>query len=97
MRISNARDLGFYVRDRRRDLGLTQARLAGSARVSRRWLTDFEAGKPTAEVGLILNVLHALGLVLHADPADASPSGVLDEVFRNLGTRDAPGQGEGRG
>jgi len=64
MRLNNARDLGLYVRDRRRRLGLTQAGLAASAQVSRRWLSDLEAGKPTAEVGLVFKVLHALDLAL---------------------------------
>jgi HTH-type transcriptional regulator / antitoxin HipB len=40
MRISNARDLGRYVRDRRRAAGLSQQALATRALVSRRWLSD---------------------------------------------------------
>lgn len=45
MRIGSSRDLGLYVRDHRRDLGMTQAGLAAEARVSRHWLSDLEAGK----------------------------------------------------
>jgi DNA-binding XRE family transcriptional regulator len=36
MILNNARDLGLYVRDRRRRLGHTQLDLATSAQVSRR-------------------------------------------------------------
>ena len=49
MRIRTADDLGRYVRDRRLAAALTQTDLAVRARVSRRWLSDLEAGKPTAE------------------------------------------------
>jgi HTH-type transcriptional regulator/antitoxin HipB len=45
-------------------LALTQAGLAARAGVSRKWIYEFEAGKPTAELRLILRVLEALGLAL---------------------------------
>ena len=67
MRISSARDLGLFVRDRRQNLDMTQAELAAAANVSRRWLTNLESGKPTAEIGLVLRTLDALGLVLDAE------------------------------
>lgn len=83
MRLNNARDLGLYVRNRRRRLGTTQAGLAASAQVSRRWLSDLEAGKATAEVGLVFRVLHALNVVLDASPAQRPPGRVdLDELLR---------------
>lgn len=68
MRLSNSVDLGLALRDRRRSLSLTQADLALRAGVSRRWLSDFEAGKPTAEVGLVFKVASALGLFLDVRP-----------------------------
>lgn len=64
MKIRSIRDLSAVVRGRRRDLGLSQAELAARAGVSRKWIYQFEAGKPTAELRLILRVLDALGLVL---------------------------------
>jgi len=86
MRIASVRDLALYVRDRRRDLGMTQADLATAAEVSRRWLSALEAGKPTAEIGLVLRTLAALGLVLNAQPAGPGPTGIdLDELLRRLG------------
>lgn len=57
-------DLAAAVRGRRLDLGLTQAHVAEAARVSRKWVYEFEAGKPTAELGPILRVLDALELTL---------------------------------
>jgi HTH-type transcriptional regulator / antitoxin HipB len=68
VRISRARDLALYVRDRRRQLGMTQVELADAADVSRRWLSSLEAGKPTAEIGLVLRTLEALGVILDARP-----------------------------
>lgn len=64
MKVRSIRDLSAVVRGRRRDLGLSQAELAARAGVSRKWIYQFEAGKPTAELRLILRVLDALGLVL---------------------------------
>jgi HTH-type transcriptional regulator / antitoxin HipB len=87
MRIASSRDLGLYVRDRRRDLAMTQVELAAAAGVSRRWLSNLEAGKATAEVGLVLRILHVLGLVLDARSAEPASGDVdLDELLRELGT-----------
>ena len=64
MRVRSIRDLAATVRGRRKDLGISQAELAARAGISRKWVYEFEAGKPTAELRLILRVLDALGLVL---------------------------------
>jgi y4mF family transcriptional regulator len=88
VRLSDANDIGNYARDRRRDLRLTQAALASQAGVSRRWLADLEAGKPTIEVGLVLRVLRALGLELMAAPVDPRPNGIsLDEIIEQTTRR----------
>ena len=84
MRIVNARDLGRYVRDRRRAAGLSQQDLATKALVSRRWLSELESGKPTAEVGLIFKVVAALGLYVDLLPVPA-PEIDLDVYLESLG------------
>lgn len=66
MRIRSVRDLGALVRDRRRHHHLSQAELAARIGASRKWVVDFEQGKPTAEVGLVLKTLAALGIALDA-------------------------------
>jgi y4mF family transcriptional regulator len=82
MRIGNARDLGLVVRQSREDRGITQVQLAAEAGVSRRWLSELEAGKATAEVGLVLRTFHALGLGLSTYPLGPGPGGIdLDELF----------------
>lgn len=58
------------MRGRRTDLGMSQAELAKRAGVSRKWIYEFEAGKPTAEFGLLLRVLDALGLGIELTPSD---------------------------
>lgn len=82
MRIGNARDLGLFVKQRRRDLDMTQTDLATEAGVSRRWLSDLETGKPTAEFGLVLRTLHALGMLLDAQPMMTDTN--IDALFRRL-------------
>src|SRR5690348_11261942 len=79
--LRNARELGEYVRERRRLAGLSQQDLAVRATVSRRWLAGLEAGKPTAEVGLVFKVISALGLCLDVRPrpeSDIDPDAFLD-------------------
>jgi HTH-type transcriptional regulator/antitoxin HipB len=55
---------------------MSQAELARRAGVSRKWIYEFEAGKPTAELGLLLRVLEELGLGLEVGPIPdaASPA-----------------------
>jgi y4mF family transcriptional regulator len=72
MQVRSIRDLGAAVRGRRRDLGMTQAELALQAGVSRKWVYEFEAGKPTAELRLILRALDALELVLELGEDDGA-------------------------
>ena len=69
MRVDTARDLGLYLRDERRRAGLSQSSVAERSGVSRRWLVDFENGKATAEFGLILKVVRALGLIVEVNTA----------------------------
>jgi y4mF family transcriptional regulator len=97
MRLNNVRDLGLYVRDSRRRLGLTQAELAASAQVSRRWLSDLESGKPTAEVGLVFKVLHALDMALDVSPVEFDPGDIdLDDLLRTRAQLDDEEAGRGR-
>lgn len=90
MRITNARDLGHYVRDRRRRSGQTQTGLAEAAHISRRWLSALEAGKPTVEIELVFRTLAALGLILDARLDEATPGQVdLDEHLSRFEQRPA--------
>ena len=70
--------LGRALRRRRKDIGLTQAECAARAGVSAAWLSQFENGKATCEVGLVMNVAHALGVCFDLRP---TPRSVADDVI----------------
>ncbi|HEX6499518.1 MAG TPA: HipA N-terminal domain-containing protein [Micromonosporaceae bacterium] len=89
MRIGDSQDLGRYVRECRNRLGMTQAQLAGAARVSRRWLSDLESGKESADFGLVLRTLRALGQVVNVIPESETAAIDLDEVLAQYRRRDA--------
>lgn len=74
MRISTPREVGLLVKERRRELGLTQAALAELAGTSREWIRQLESGKPTAELGLTLRTLRALGCGLDIIVSDRPAS-----------------------
>jgi HTH-type transcriptional regulator/antitoxin HipB len=60
----------LLIRDRRRSLSLSQAELAGRIGASRHWVMGVEAGKPTVELGLVLDTLSALELVCNLRPLE---------------------------
>jgi y4mF family transcriptional regulator len=68
--VSGPQTLGRVVRETRRALGLTQPGLALSAGVGVRFLVDIEKGKPTAQIGKIMQVLAALGIEMQLSPPD---------------------------
>ena len=61
-------DIGGIVRATRKAAGLRQDELAGAAGVGLRFLVELERGKPTAQIGKTLQVLHALGCSLEILP-----------------------------
>ncbi len=66
MRLTTPREIGAYIRDRRRAERLSQQELADLSGVSTRWLVDVENGKTGAQIGMVLRVLRTLGVVLDA-------------------------------
>ena len=82
--ITSIRDVAAAVRGRRLNLGLSQADVARLAGVSRQWVNEFESGKPTAELRLVIRLLDALRLSLTLDERDrisrASPPSGPDPV-----------------
>ena len=55
------RELAADVRELRDSEGLTQQAVAAKARVSRSFIADVEAGKPTPEANRLFHVLQSLG------------------------------------
>jgi y4mF family transcriptional regulator len=84
MRVHRATDLGHLVRERRRQLGLTQAQLAEQAGVSRAWLLSVEQGHERVELGLVLQLLSTLGMSLDVavrQPIEGEPPTDLDALL----------------
>ncbi len=67
--VSTMGQLGMEMRRLRLAAGLTQAGLAQSAGVSRRWLGQLERGHPRAEADKLMRVVRALGLSVRLEPA----------------------------
>ena len=62
--IQSTQDIGQTIQTFRKKQGLTQEDLALLANVGRRFVVELEQGKNTAQIGKILQVLHALGIGL---------------------------------
>lgn len=81
MRVLNAKELGLYVRQARSDRGLTQRELAAKCGTTQAWVSEFESGKPRAEVGLVFRVLKALDIDIDLDDrAHAKAAGSDNDV-----------------
>jgi y4mF family transcriptional regulator len=65
--IHNAKDLGALIRKERKAQGLRQPDLAAAAGTSIRFIVEVEAGKATAQIGKVLDVLRQLGLSITID------------------------------
>ncbi|HEY7853981.1 MAG TPA: helix-turn-helix transcriptional regulator [Aquiluna sp.] len=57
-------EIATVLRNRRKDLGLTQAEAAALAGVSPRFVYDLEKGKPTVALDKVLQLAEALGVEL---------------------------------
>ena len=71
-RVRQVADLSRVVREARKRSGLDQAAAAGLVGVGTRFLGELERGKETLRAGLILKVLHRMGLELWIVPRGAS-------------------------
>ena len=71
--IGSTEELGAALRRRRRALGLTQAELALAAGVGLRFVGEVEAGKPSAQLGRVMQLIEVLGGVLVLRSAPVPP------------------------
>lgn len=71
----DALEIGYVIKDARSELGMTQARLAEMAGISKRCLWSLELGQnPGVQLDKLLAVLKVLGLDLSIVAGDASDS-----------------------
>lgn len=78
----DALEIGYAIKDRRAELGMTQAQLAKAAGVSKRCLWSLELGQnPGVQLDKLTAVLGALGLELEltvGTPSDEPQAEQLD-------------------
>lgn len=84
MKAVTVRDVAAIARDRRSAMGWSQAQLAANVGVGREWIIQFEKGKPTAEWGLVLRVLRALGMVIDIQVLSEAPDDAANDLDRIL-------------
>ena len=70
MPMLNVATIGQIIRDERKELGLRQDELAAASGVGLRFLVELERGKPTVQMGKVLDVLAALGCELQIKRPD---------------------------
>jgi len=68
--IRSVEDLGQLVRAHRKGKGLTLDTFSGLGNLSTRFLSEFERGKQTAEIGKVLKALRTLGLDVIVQPRE---------------------------
>ena len=64
MKITDAKSYGEAIRNRRKELGYTQAYLAEFTGFSVSFISDLERGKATAEIGKAIYLANLLGMDL---------------------------------
>lgn len=73
IQISNAKDLGLLLKQRRQEEGLTKFDLAGLTNNSERFISDLELGKGTIHFDKIVRIMAALGLVFGVSEKEFTP------------------------
>ncbi len=62
--INSFNDLAHLLRNKRKQMKLSQSEVAGLTGVGVRFLSELENGKETVEFGKVLKVIHGMGLQL---------------------------------
>lgn len=93
MRVINPKEFGLHVREIRRQRGLTQTQLAQKTGTTQTWLSEFERGKPRAELGLVFRLLRSLDISMNLQAAfetqasaeSSQPSIDIDSIVEDRG------------
>ena len=64
--INTVNDLAKAIRETRKRQKMSQIELAGISRLGRRFISEIERGKSTAQVAKVLLILNILGIRLEA-------------------------------
>jgi HTH-type transcriptional regulator/antitoxin HipB len=71
-KISSITELGQFIVQRRKSMGLTQSEFAALCNAGTRFISELENGKETVRLGKVLKVLENLGYEIHLLPRDWS-------------------------
>lgn len=66
--VRSPQELGLIARGHRKQKKLTIETLAGLAHLSTRFVSEFERGKETAELGKVMQALNLMGLEIIVQP-----------------------------
>jgi HTH-type transcriptional regulator / antitoxin HipB len=72
--------IGRVIKNTRQSLGMRQDELASVAGLSTRSLSNIENGKTTAQLGLVLNTLSALGISITLTPPATSATPAVSDL-----------------
>jgi len=72
--------IGRVIKNTRQSLGMRQDELASVAGLSTRSLSNIENGKTTAQLGLVLNTLSALGISITLTPPATSGTPAVSDL-----------------
>ena len=81
-RVQTPEELGRLARAHRKHRHLTLETISGLGNLSTRFLSEFERGKETAEIGKVLKALRTLGLEVIIQPRGRSVSRVRSGMPR---------------
>ena len=70
--IHSTAELGALARRHRKSRDITLQTLSGVANLNMRFLSEFERGKETAEIGKVIKALSTLGLEIVIQPRNSS-------------------------
>ena len=62
--VNNLREIGIFLRKKRKEMGLTQSEAAGLCNVGIRFISDMENGKPTMHFDKVFKVLKRFGILI---------------------------------
>jgi len=82
--LNRPRDVGAALAALRRSVGMTQGELADRASVTRKWVSQMENGKATAQIGVLCRVLSALDARLEIAHVPPQRPSLHDLVFGPL-------------
>ena len=77
-------DVGLFVRERRKALGLTQQQLADLAGVGLNFVYQLEKNKPSVQLDCMRQVLEALGFEINVTPLRGAAANLFP-VVRGVG------------